>query len=232
MDEPAPEPEVAYEVIVYEELRVQQARDRVLQRLEELGYAGEIVDLGDRVVYRHADPWHGEVVLHDDGWMVVRRQAVRVEARRFLFFDRGSPVAWMGCHVWPWMCVRMSGALYSRRKWMGQESETVQLVEPMVQDWGDRVADLATERTVEALPERLEALWEHGIPLQGGPVLETPEERRAAILAFYASRTDTVWGHEVREAVGAFVRGVVQASDHPFPAEELGAFEAPAAEAP
>lgn len=226
--EPEPEPEpapapapVSEEVMVYGQLRVDQARSAVVERLEDLGFTEEVVDLGDRVVYRHASAWKGEVVLHDDGWMVVQRQPIRVEGRRMPWADRGTPLAWAGCHLWPWLCVRLSGGTYSHRKWMAIETETVQALYEPVRTWGDRVADLNTERTIDQLPRRLQALWDQGVPLSGDQRLETHAERRAALLEYYASRTDTVWGDAVRDAVGAFLRAVVQRGDAPLTPEEI-----------
>ena len=50
--------------------------------------------------------------------------------------------------------------------------------------------------------------------------------RRAALMAYWGSRTDTAWGERVRQAVEAFCRGVVQHSEHPFTDEEIAAFNA------
>ncbi len=219
--EPAPAPAVSEEVIVYGQLRVEQARALIVERLEDLGYGEEVVDLGDRTIYRHAAAWHGEVVLHDDGWMVVKRQPVRVEGRRMPWADRNTPLAWAGCHLWPWLCVRMGGGTYSHRKWMAVETGAVQALHEPVRAWGDRVADLHTEETVDALPQRLLALWEEGVPLSGDGPLETWAERRSALLEYYASRTDTVWGEAVRDGVAAFLRAVVQQSDEPLTAGEI-----------
>jgi hypothetical protein len=224
--EPAPG-ESSYEVIVYGELLVEQARQKVVERMEELGYTAEVIDRGDHVVYRHEAPWHGEVLLYDDGWMQVKRQPLYVEGRGMPWAKRNTPVAWAGCVLWPWLCLKTSGATFSHRKWLGLETRTVDALAPDVREWGDRVADLATTHTVDALPDKLTALWERGVPLQGaGPVLQTAAERRAALHAFWASRTDTVWGHEVQEAVEAFCRAVVQTSEAPFLPEELAAYAA------
>ena len=70
----------------------------------------------------------------------------------------------------------------------------------------------------------LQKLWDEGLPLEGEAVLATHSERRAAIYAFWSTRTDTPHGEAVRQAVEGFVRGVVQTSEHPFPADEDGWF--------
>jgi hypothetical protein len=227
---PSEEPERAdlasEEIIVYGEQRVAQARQAVVAELSELGYGAEVVDRGDFVVYRNEDAWKGEVVLHDDGWVRVKRQPLRVEGRQMPWARLNSPGAWAGCFVWPWLCVRWTGATLSHRRWMGVEKRTTTEIDPQVRELGDRVADLAVAHTVQDLPAQLEALWTNGTPLSGEGTLATYEERRAALLDYWGSRTDTVWGDEVKRAVEAFVYGVVQSSDHPFTTEELDAFDA------
>jgi hypothetical protein len=79
------------------------------------------------------------------------------------------------------------------------------------------------EYTVLELPDRLEALWEEGVPLEGSRTPATHARRREALLAYWDSRTCTEWGDRVREAVEAFMRGVVQHSEHPFTEEEVRA---------
>ena len=216
--------EAAEEVVVYGELRVEQARRAVIEELEDAGYDHEVLDLGDRVVYRHAAPWKGEVVLFDDGFAEVRRQPLHAEGVGMPWAKKNSPLAWAGCLIWPWACIRYYGATVSDRKWRATETRPVQRVAPKVRDWGDRIADLSIDRKVEGLPDMLEALWLEGRPLSGrGDALATYRERRAALLAFYGSRTDTTWGRQVQGAVMGFVRAVVQRSDHPFTEAEVAA---------
>ena len=90
--------------------------------------------------------------------------------------------------------------------------------------YGDRVADRETDRTVNELPDQLIALWEQGEPLEGQATLDSFEQRRAALLAFWDSRTDTEWGDTVRQAVEAFILAEVQTSDHPFSKHDVRRF--------
>lgn len=234
---PAPEPEPAasdddepYEIIVYGEMLVEAARRKVVERLEEMGYDEVVIDRGDYVVYRHEAPWYGEVFLYDDGWMQVKRQPLHVEGRKMPWADRNEPLAWAGCLIWPWLCVRTSGATFSQRKWRGLESRTVDELAPDVRLYGDRVADLATGRKVDELPEKLMRLWTEGIPIDStsppGTRLQSEAERRDALYRYWESRTETVWGAEVQRAVEGFCRAVVQTSDHPFTEEELARYAA------
>jgi hypothetical protein len=156
----------------------------------------------------------------------VKRQPLRVEGRRMPWAKTNTPGAWAGCFVWPWLCVRWTGATVSHRRWLGVERRTTTAIDPNVRVLSDRVADLAVARTVEALPDRLEALWTEGVPLEGEGTLATWRERRAALLEYWVSRTDTTWGDDVKQAIEAFVYGVVQTSEHPFTDEEFDAFDA------
>lgn len=227
-DEPAPELEAPEEIVVYGELQVTKARAAVVQQLTDMGYDAEVIDRGNAVVYRHHDPWKGEVVLYDDGWMQVKRQPMYVEGRQMPWARRNTPLAWAGCVLWPWLCVRMGGALYGERKWRQVEDDSVYLLDPKVRNLGDKIADLATGTTVDGLPDRLQLLWDRGIPLTSpsDPLLATPAERRRAIFEYWASRTDTAWGDQVRDAVEAFCMGVVQRSDDPYTPDELATLRA------
>jgi hypothetical protein len=212
------------EITVYAEERVHMAREAVVRELEALGFV-HAEKVGDREVFRHTEPWKGEVVLHDEGFTLVRRQPIRVEGRRMPWTQANTPVAWAGCFVYPWLCVRVGGALIGTAKWRAQEGRTVDRVAPIASEWSARIADLHTQRKVADLPARLEALWSTGAPLDGGPPLATFEARRAALFDFWDSRTETPWGEEVRGAIEAFCRAVVQTSEHPFTAEELDAYD-------
>lgn len=214
------------EVIVYGEVRVEQARRKVEQELAEAGYV-EKIERDGKTVYRHPRTYMGQMVVDEDGWVVFERQPVQVVAPALPFAEENSAVAWMGCLFWAPACVRAGGQLVGKRKFRGYEHRVVGRVHDDVEDWSDRIADLAIERKLEVLPAQLEALWADGVPLEpDDPPLPTPEARRQALLAFWGSRTDTVWGEQMRDAVEAFCRAVVQRSDHPFTASELAAFNA------
>lgn len=215
-----------YEVIVYGQLLVEQARQELVHELEQEGYA-LAKDKGDHVVYRHAQPWKGEVLVYDDGWVRVRRQRPHVEPVDAPFLPEGSPLSWAACAVVPWRCVRIGGWTVSGRKYQAQQSRVVVAMEDEATVYGDRVADLAVDRAANDLPERLEALWYEGVPLRDGdPVLVTPADRRAALLDYWEERTCTPWGDTMRDAVEAFLRAEVQTSEHPVTVAELADLDA------
>jgi hypothetical protein len=223
-DEISSEEEAAEEVIVYGEILVARARRRIVNELESQGYRREIERDG-KVIYRHDSPWKGQVVLHDDGWVQMERSPLRFQPKAA---DRGatpSATQWMSCLTIV-ACLRPGGILISKRKLATQKRRTYDGVAGEIHDWSERIADLAVDRKVEGLPERLTEMWEHGVPLDGHQPLVTVAERKAALLSFWATRTDTVWGEEVRQTVEAFIRGEVQYGEHPFTDDEITAFNA------
>jgi hypothetical protein len=220
----AEEPEEpSREVIVYGEILVEQARQALIEELRAEGYT-RVIDKGDRVIYRHPEAWKGQVVLYDDGWTYVKRQPMHMDAVKMPWAEEGSPLAVAGCFVYPWLCIKPGGLLAGQRKWRGRETREVAAIADESRVLAERTADLAVDRTVNDLPARLEALWEDGAPLEPGPPLGTAEERKAALVAYWSTRTDTVWGDEVKDAIEAFVRGVVQHSDTPYTAAEMARF--------
>ena len=220
--EPAEVP-AAEEVIVYGELLIRQARDRVDQDLRDAGFT-DIVKKDDKVIYRHPQVWRGEVHVYDDGWYRTKRQRVKFDAIGMPWAERGSPLAVAGCFLYPYLCFKPNGALISTRKFRKQETAIADRVHADVQEWADRLADLETGKKTDALPARFDALWTDGAPLMGELQVSTMAGRREALFTFWDSRTETPWGRMVRDAVEAFCRGVVQHSDHPFTDDELAAF--------
>ncbi|MBA2320761.1 MAG: hypothetical protein H0V89_06360 [Deltaproteobacteria bacterium] len=223
--EPPQEQAPSREVVVYGEILLEQARQALVEELREEGYT-RVIEKEGRVIYRHESSYRGDVVIYDDGWTYVKRQPVNAVAREMPWAEEGSPLAVAGCVVYPWLCIRAGGVSYGQRKWRARETRTVDAVAEESRVFAERTADLAVDRTVDELPARLEALWNEGRPLDEGPPLDTTEERKAALMAYWASRTDTQWGHEVQDAIEAFVRAVVQHSDTPFSESELAAFQA------
>lgn len=216
------EPGVSEEIIVYAEVRVQQAKEKVMRELEDLGYEKQL-DKDGATVMRHSQAWKGEVWLHDDGWMRVKRQPVQYRVPK-------GPMGPITCILVPLACLKTGGQMIGKRKFMAVETRVVGSIDPEVRDWGDRLADLAVDRKSEALPGKLERLWQQGIPIEPVPEgepevrLATFAERKAAILRFWETRTDNPWGERIRGTIEAFIRGEIQGTEHEFTDEELFAF--------
>ncbi len=212
-------------IVVYGHgLEVERARQQLMKELEKEGYT-KIIRRDGYTVLRHDDTWSGEVLLYDDGWVRIKRQPVQIRPIALPFAREGTVLSWAACLVAPFACVRTSGVFYGKRKFAAVKNRTLSSVEPEIQNLADRVADEATAGTVDALPDRLDALWADGIPLDPGDrQLTSFDDRKAALLDYWDTRSDTPWGDRVRVAVEGFLIGVVQVSDHPFTADEIAAF--------
>jgi len=208
---------------VYDDLLVEQARAKVTNQLMDDGY-DEVVRKDDYTIYRHELPYMGEVRVYDDGWMMVKRQKLQIEGREMPWAKKNSPLAWAGCVVWMPLCVRPAGQTLSKRRFRGTETEVVHGTQPGVAVWSERIADQATHKAVEQLPQELQALWDVGTPLVSDHPLPSYAERRHELLLYWDSRTDTPWGEMVRASVESFCRGVVQHDDAPFTAAEIAEF--------
>ena len=221
-----PEEGSAYEVVVYADHLVAVARARLIGGLYSQGFTIEL-ERGDVTILRHEDPWRGEVRLHEDGRFEVRRQPVRVEGREMPWAEKNSIGAWAGCVLWPFMCVRPSGQLVSRRRNEGYRSRAVSGLEQNTHVWQEALADRAHAEQLQLLPDRLTLLWEEGQPLDGKEPLLTTDARRDALYRYWSERTQTRWGEDVRRVIEGFVRSVVQDSDTPFPDQESRWFMLP-----
>jgi len=209
--------EPAEEITVYGSAEVEAARAAVVARLEELGFSRVTVRDG-RLVMKHESTWKGKIVLHNDGYLQHLRQGVRVEKGPAVALPRGT--RWLPCLLIPTGCFS-AGFAVSDRRFRGLRDRTMTQITPQLTALGDRMADASVRDTMNALPPRLAALWSDGTPLGGGPALNTYRARRAELVRFWSTRTNTPWGNQVREVVEAFARGVVQHSDHPFTPAEL-----------
>lgn len=220
---PSDRPDV---IIVYGDLRVEQAREALISQLQDEGYT-EIIDKGDHLVLRNEAGWKGDVLIYDDGWVRMKRQPLQFDSPDLPYAPKGSAVAWAHCVIFPMLCVKRGGWTLSHRRWLGVSEDTLGSIAPDAEAYGDRVADRSADERTNALPALLEALWNDGTPLSGdGAPLATVEERKRALLDFWESRTDTIWGDRVRASVDAFIRAEVQTSDTPFSDDEIAAFNA------
>jgi len=205
------------DIVVYGERKLDPERRKLEQRLLDRGY-DRIVEKDGYAIFRHDESWKGEFRVYDDGWVRFKRQPVQFRP------TRDTALGWVGCAlVLP--CLKTSGQTISQRKFKGVRRRQTEATDDLSRTWGDRVADRTVDRVIDGLPDRLEALWDEGVPLDANDdPLPTPESRKAALLAFWESRTDTVWGNRVRAGVEIFIRAEVQTSPWPFTAAEIAAF--------
>ena len=207
-------------MVIYAEHLAAQARKRVIDEAEALGYR-RVIEKNGRTILRHDATWHGEVVLHDDGRVEVKRQPVRFEPP----VAKVTPASYLACILVP-LCIRPGGQLVSPRRYHQFEREAWTTLSEPVASWNDRIADAAIDAKLANLPERLEALWSRGEPIEGDKPLADAASRRRALLDLWDSRTENDWGERIREGIEAFVREVIEPSASPYTAAEREAFEA------
>jgi hypothetical protein len=222
--EEIPFEEIPFEEIPFEEIDVYalpdvaRARDELVQQLRQEGYRKSRRYDG-YTVYRHNLPYHPTVVIHDDGWIQVKRENIRIHAPGHTFASDGAPLEYVKCIFMPTACISVGGLLISPRKYRGMVEEVYDATRPEVTAFNDAVARNATSRRVNYdIPAMLEGVWQDtGL---------SPEARRLQIFEFWDSRTDTPEGEQIRQAVEAFMVAVIQRSSTPYTSAELASFNA------
>lgn len=195
---------------------IDQAREEAVRAAAQHGYT-ERFDQGGAVILRHPDRAKGEVVFHPSGLVDVRRATG--PASDTVILPDGRRLSNAACTFDP-ACREFRNGRISARAFRNLRTEVLDDVRPAALEWRARLVDRAVESQLDDLPDRLYALFYEGVPLVDGATIPTWEARRAAIYAYWDGRTEDRWGMMARDVVAAFVRGEVQGSDHPFPAEE------------
>ncbi len=216
--DPPDEPVDAGTVVVWSDFQIKLARDAVIQAAKEAGYT-QMIRRDDRVVMRHGYNYRGDVVVHNDGRVEVKRQPIQFEP----WVGGSSPARWLSCVLVP-LCIRPGGQTVSQRRFRSYQRDALEAVADEAQSFGDKMSTAGLGKKLESLPARLDDLWEHGIPIDGGSVLPTARDRRMALLAYWDTRTETQWGEAVRDLVERYLQGVVQPSAEPVTPAELEAF--------
>lgn len=194
---------------------VARARDALTQALREEGYSRR-VRRDDRTVFKSDSPWKPRVIVHDDGWVYLKREPPRVHAPGRSFSDQGSPAAYLLCVIMPTACVSVGGWLVSDKKLDAAAGEVLFETQDEVRALNQAVArhNLA-RRLNDDIPKDLERIW--ALP-------DEPAMRRRLLFEYWDSRAEGPAGDQAKDAIESFIRGVVQASADPFSAEEIEAF--------
>ena len=214
--EDAPPPPPAEDgTIVIEEGSPEELRRRaeLFQELRDGGYR-KGKRRGDFTVFNSYVPWEPRVLVHDDGWILVKRAPPRIHAPGRSFADEGKKREYLWCLIAPTACVSVGGWVVSDAKLGPRIAEVYDRTHDEVRSLNDAVARRAMETRLNTqIPADLEAIWGRA----DAPV----EERRRLLFLYWDTRTDTPEGDAAREAIHAFLEGVVQVSATPYTPEEL-----------
>ncbi len=225
--EPAdPGPDADEEIVVFGQLAIAKAHDAIVRDLESLGYQARRKD--GQVVFRPPDSWMGKAILHDDGRLTFTKPIVALQGAVY----QGT----LSTEVEDNLNVNRDGATGtggasfalapSDRKLEGVRQRVANAIQPELDAYVAVVRRTAIEESLLALPDRLDATWTGGTPLDGGSVqLTTPEARRHAILEMWATRTDTSEGRRTCGAIEAWLSATVQESEHPITEDERSAYQ-------
>lgn len=213
----------AMEIIVTDERLVREARQAVEDELIDMGYTKQR-RRDDRTVYLHETGWRNKVIIHDDGWMYMRKRPphIRKPENKGAWWDGVPIVEWSPCLLNPFACVS-AGTVAVRPQLSEQDKErVVETTGREVIAFADAVAgrELAI-KVFEVIPTRLDAIWYDGVDPEGEHRYETPADRRRAILELWISRTDNEYGDAVRVAVEQYMLYEIQTSADPFTPEEI-----------
>jgi len=219
---------VSEELTVWGESAIQSARSAIVVKMRSMGYRSR--DLGGgNIRFRPPERWMGRAHLDREGDLTFGRpvlaaaettQVAEVERSvsgdEPLAVDRSPATVNASVYWWFLPSWRVLAPAHERvRQHVGEELRT----------YRETVRLTAFHLALEELPDRMDALWNDGAPLEGSRRLSSMPARRAALLAFWAGRADTAEGLETSQAVEAFLREVVQHSEHPITPEELGRAE-------
>ena len=208
------------ETITVYDMRIAERRQAIVKELRDLGYT-QVKRKDGRAVFRSNVAWHPDVLLYDDGFMIMRRSPPRFE-------PPDAPGIWGGplpcLLILP--CVHIGGVLVAGSKLEPQKSEVALETHDVVEAWRDAIVDDAMrERLSIGIPAMLDAIWFGGSG-PDGESLPTPEDRRKALLDFWATRAATPEGDEAREVTAAYIEQMVETSDTPCTDAEIAAAEA------
>lgn len=208
------------EIEIWAVPEVARARDALVQRLRSEGYTRSERKDG-YTVYHNDIPYHPRVILHDDGWVELKREKVRIHAPGHRFASEGSKLEYLWCVIpvaWP-ACISPGGQIISKRKLDPLKADVYDNTHEEVRALNDAVAATALyERISKEIPLILQSTWESQEL--------SASEKKERILALWDSRTDTPEGEEVRRSIEAFMIAVIQSSSTPYTSKEVEEFNA------
>ena len=117
------------------------------------------------------------------------------------------------------------GSAPSRVKLAGVRDDVVIGVDDTLLAYREVLQETAFQEKLADLERSLWALWELGIPLEGGGHVESLADRRAAMLTYWVAVGDTTEGHRICDLIEGWLALNVMTSDAPITRTEAAAAE-------
>ncbi len=217
---------------------LRQARAAIVRALEDQGYHAK--DRNGLTVFRPPESWMGKVSLTRDGELIFGRPvlALRGVGGAAHTWDPGASVdaadaagtaenldqAWSAeqaaLNPDPGLTSQAVGevrfyALPSGDVLAGVRQRVLETVDDEIVSYQAILRETRLRETLYALPDQLDRLWTTGEAPDGTAKLATPEERRAWVLEYWATRAETPEGYAVCGAVEKWLRATVMDSESP-----------------
>ena len=229
-------------VEVYGDHALRQARADLIRQMATLGYTPDEGRADLR--FRPSESWMGVVRFSRDGMLTFSRPLISFDKGSFhsADYDGGAAIGIDDALNDSESLTVTSSAearVFSRdnpetpivpkaRFWIRPERAVMDAVEARVREgvqsqlaqyravlWRTNMAVVLSE-----LGGQLDRLWSEGEPLTSGPQLTSLTLRRSALLAYWATRPEGREGTAICDAVGRYLRQVVQDSASPVTHEE------------
>jgi len=200
-DDPAPQAEI----VVVGEAAVDEARRALVAELARRGWHLHKERSDGTLVFKNEEAWKGALLIGEHGSTRTRRPVV--------YGQPSFPVV-------------VFNVLPSNKKLRGVRKAVIAGIQPELAALQEALQGMALQGRLSELPARLDALWTDGTPLDGGEPIPDLAARRAAVLDFWATRTETADGRAVQQVVGDWLHEVVMRSEAPLTAQEIAEAEA------
>jgi hypothetical protein len=211
--------EVDETVYVTGDAAVMKARDDLALKLRSEGYKRNERS-GEYTVFKNDIGYRPQVWVHDDGWILIKPQPLRIRSPGHSFADQGSPLNYLWCiPTLMTACVSVGSGALGPRQYDGVRGDLVDSTRNEVARLNDAVVrSHLSRRLYKDIPADLEKIW--------GDTAQSAVERQRLVFLFWDSRTENEAGKAAREAIKSFILGVVQPSADRFTTESLAALNA------
>lgn len=203
--------DVAEEIVVVARKASEVRLEALIAHLRELGYGRPVTRGNGDVYFEAVDVQHPWVALHPDGQFDVQRSGY-VPLKNAI---RADEILGQGV-------VTVDAPIISERKLAQQRARVMDEMIGDVRSWREALcAEGFEERLLLEIPQTLDRVWRDGLPITGDAPLPTPSDRRAALLDWWATRTCTTEGEQVRTLIVRYLDHEVQPSAWPVTTGEL-----------